>query len=96
MKIENPEDGMIFYLSKSGSSITETRKVIMLLDALIILSILIKTLFFLKINDSLGLQIALIVKVMKAVIPFLMIFFIWVIFFALESYTLGADLKQAK
>ena len=33
---------------------------------------------------------------MKAVIPFLMIFFVWVFFFALESYILGADLKRAK
>ena len=55
MKITKPEDGMIFYISKPESRFTETGKVIVLLDTLIVLSILIKTLFFLKINDSLGL-----------------------------------------
>ena len=96
MKVANPGDASVFYMSKSKENFTETRKVIVLLNALIILSILIKTLFFLKINDSLGLQTALIVTVMKAVIPFLMIFFVWVFFFALESYILGSDLKRAE
>jgi len=71
--------------------LSEEAKAMILMRAVIVIYILFKILYFLKVNDSLGLMTTLLLGVFKGVIPFLVIFFLLVIFFAVMAAILGAN-----
>jgi len=71
--------------------LTEEAKAMILMRVVIVFYILIKILYFLKVNDSLGLMTTLLLGVFKGVGPFLVIFFLLVIFFAVMAAILGAN-----
>jgi hypothetical protein len=52
--------------------------------------------WFCKMNKSLGLMTQLLLGVLGAVIPFLVIYFIWVFLFALVAKVLGANRGNAQ
>jgi hypothetical protein len=56
---------------------------------------MMKTLFLMQSTDTFGLFTVLINEVMKAVVPFLIYFFLWVLFFAVISIILGGNLDNA-
>jgi len=64
---------------------------VILLNAFILISVMFKTLYFMKINATLGLMSALLLGVFKAVVPFLGIFFLFVAFFATMAYILCSN-----
>jgi hypothetical protein len=56
---------------------------------------MVKILFYQQVNETLGLMSTLIVQVFGAVIPFLFIFFMWVIYFCMLGCILGANKSNA-
>ena len=71
--------------------LTEEAKSMILMRVVIVFYILVKTLYFLKVDDSFGLMTTLLLGVFKGVVPFLVIFFLLVIFFAVMAAILGAN-----
>jgi len=57
---------------------------------------MVKILFYQQVNETLGLMSTLIVQVFGAVIPFLFIFFLWVIYFCMLGCILGANKSNAE
>jgi hypothetical protein len=55
-----------------------------------------KTTFFFKISETFGLQQALLFGVVRAVLPFLAIFFFFILFFASLSAILGNNQNLAE
>jgi len=49
-----------------------------------------------KVNEQLGLMSALLLGVFRAVIPFLVIFFYFVVFFAVMAFNLGSNRSNAE
>jgi len=70
--------------------------VIRIFNVFILISIWIKISWFLKLNSDLGLMTQLIVGVLGAIFPFLIIYLLWVLLFALISFTLGANKENAE
>ena len=68
----------------------------MLLNAAIFFYIASKITYYFKINDDMGLMSTLLVGVFKGVIPFLVIFFAFVIYFAVFSAILGGNQNLAE
>jgi len=68
---------------------------VVLLNAFILISVMFKTLYFMKIYATLGLMSALLLGVFKAVVPFLGIFFMFVAFFATMAYILCSNKSNA-
>ena len=75
---------------------TELDKVLVILNALIFMYITMKVTYYMKINDSMGLMSTLLVGVFKGVIPFLIIFFIFVSSFAMMQVILGGNQNLAE
>ena len=75
--------------------VTEKQKVLILLDALILVYIVFKTTFFFKVQSKLGLMSALLLGVIVQVIPFLFIFLFFVLFFSILSAILGSNYNLA-
>ena len=61
------------------------------MNLVIFFYIVLKTLYYFKVNDDMGLMSTLLIGVFKGVIPFLAIFFTLVICFAMASAILGGN-----
>jgi len=70
-------------------------KAIVILNALIVIQMMMKTLFLMQSTSTFALLTTLVIEVMKAVVPFLIYFFLWVGFFAIMSIILGGNLNNA-
>jgi len=75
--------------------ITDKDRFLVIFNVLNLTFIMFKTLFFQKVNETAGLMSELIQGVVKNVIPFLLLFFLWVIFFSSISEILGSNHKAA-
>jgi hypothetical protein len=75
---------------------TSHEEVLVLLNAAIFFYIASKITYYFKINDDMGLMSTLLVGVFKGVIPFLVIFFAFVIYFAVFSAILGGNQNLAE
>ena len=75
---------------------TSDEEVLVLLNAAIFFYIASKITYYFKINDDMGLMSTLLVGVFKGVIPFLVIFFAFVIYFAVFSAILGGNQNLAE
>ena len=75
---------------------TEMEKVHVIMCALIFVYIILKVVFYFKINDSMGLMSTLLVGVFVGVIPFLIIFFTFVTCFAILTLILGGNQNLAE
>ena len=61
------------------------------MNLVIFFYIVLKTLYYFKVNDDMGLMSTLLIGVFKGVIPFLAIFFALVVSFAMASAILGGN-----
>ena len=75
---------------------TSHEEALVLLNAAIFFYIASKITYYFKINDDMGLMSTLLVGVFKGVIPFLVIFFTFVIYFAVFSAILGGNQNLAE
>ena len=75
---------------------TSHEELLVLLNAAIFFYIASKITYYFKINDDMGLMSTLLVGVFKGVIPFLVIFFAFVIYFAVFSAILGGNQNLAE
>ena len=75
---------------------TEMEKVHVIMCALIFVYIILKVVFYFKINDSMGLMSTLLVGVFVGVVPFLIIFFTFVTCFAIMTAILGGNQNLAE
>ena len=65
------------------------------MEVFIITQIYLKITFYTKVNQKLGLLSALLLGVLKNVVPFLMLFYFWNSFFGFINAKLGADYDVA-
>jgi hypothetical protein len=97
MIIQDPKNTLInnhhasTFKKDDGVITTEMEKVYVLLNAVILCYIFFKLTYFFKISKTYGLQQALLFGVVKAVLPFLAIFFFFILFFAIMSIILGSN-----
>jgi len=79
-----------------GHKADNWEKAIVILNVLIVVQMMMKTLFLMQSTSTFGLLTTLVIEVMKAVVPFLSYFFLWVLFFAVISIILGGNLGNAQ
>jgi len=70
-------------------------QLLILLNTFIQFCIALKVLYFMKVNETLGLMSALLIGVVRAVVPFLIIFFYFVGIFSVMAFNLGSNKSNA-
>jgi len=94
-----PVYGVFFALRYQSHDVQDTvsehSKGLILLNAFILVYIMIKLVYFMKVNKTLGMMSALLLGVFIAVVPFLFVFMFFIFFFAMMSFTLGANRSLA-
>jgi len=90
-----PIFGVFFFLRIQTYDVDDPEsdhmQLLILLNTFLQVCIAVKVLYFMKVNEILGLMSALLLGVFSAVVPFLIIFFYFVSFFTVMSFSLGSN-----
>jgi len=94
-----PIFGVFFFLRIQTFDVDDPEsdhmQLLILLNTFIQVCIAIKVLYFMKVNEVLGLMSALLLGVFNAVVPFLIIFFYFVFIFTVMAFNLGSNKSNA-
>lgn len=102
IRVSDPKKATILYLMQDYwlikdydvPEVTETDKVLMILNCIIVTMLLVKLIQFMRTFENTQLMTVLVGKVTRDLYVLLLFWFIWVFFFALMSIVLGSDMTE--
>ena len=93
---KNPHTPECKAINHGHYEVTKFAKWIMVLNCLVVTTMLVRLLLFLRIFKKMMLMVFLVWKVTQDLMILLIFWIIWVIFFALQSVVLGTDIHEVE